>query len=42
MRKGVASVIDIRNLAGAGLRPLGAPSLLPRERGNAPAVPIPS
>jgi hypothetical protein len=27
-----------RNLAGVGLRPLGAPSLLPRERGYAPAV----
>jgi hypothetical protein len=27
-----------RNLAGAGLRPFGAPSLLPRERGYDPAV----
>lgn len=27
------------NLAGEGPRPFGAPSLLPRERGNAPAVP---
>lgn len=27
------------NLAGEGLRRPGAPSLLPRERGYAPAVP---
>jgi len=35
----VASVINNWNLAGDGLRPTGAPSLLPRDRGNAPAVP---
>ncbi len=32
-------MINIRNLAGVTGQPLGAPSLQPRERGKAPAVP---
>lgn len=32
-------MISTWNLAGDGLRPFGAPSLLQRERGYAPAVP---